>query len=70
MRVPGASVLTGLVSILPDDALKRVADIVLDVGEDFIGATKTDVDDAILLPMLSGVRKVFSIPDNDEPATT
>ena len=69
MNIPGASVLTGLVSILPDDAMKKVADIVLDVGENFVGATKTEVDDAILLPMLSGVRKVFRIEDNDATET-
>ena len=66
----GASVLTGLVAVLPDEALKRVADLVIDVGENFIGATKTEIDDAILLPMLSGVRNVFGIADNDAPPAT
>lgn len=63
----GASILTGLVAVLPDEALKRVADLVLDVGENFIGSTKTEIDDAILLPMLTGVRNVFGIADNDAP---
>lgn len=61
----GASVLTGLIAVLPDETLKRVADIALDIGENFIGETKTEIDDKILLPMLSGVRDVFGIPDND-----
>lgn len=66
MKMLGSSVLTGLVSILPGNALKGIADIVLDIGENFVGATKTQVDDSILLPMLGGVRQVFNIPDNDE----
>ena len=61
----GSSVLTGLVAVLPDDALAHLADVALDVAENFIGETKNEVDDAILLPMIGGVRKVFSIEDND-----
>lgn len=54
-----------LIAKLPLDAVKQVADAALDVAENYIGETRTEVDDAVLLPAIGGVRKVLNIPDND-----
>ena len=60
--------LAKIIALLPATAVKQIADVALDTAENFVGATKTEIDDAILLPAIGGVRAVFGIADNDEPA--
>jgi len=44
---------------------KKLADLVLDWGEEYVLESKSKLDDAILLPIFAMIREVGNIPDND-----
>ena len=50
---------------LPKETIKKSADAMLDVVEDAVAASTTGVDDAVVLPIIDMIRRVFDIPDND-----
>jgi len=52
-----------LLKMGPEKA-KEFADKILDLGENLIQKTETQVDDAFL-PVLQAIRAAFDIPDND-----
>lgn len=52
-------------SLLNEDLLKKFADMILDFIESTILGTKSEVDDALLLPLISMIRTTFNIKDND-----
>ena len=56
-----------LLGLLSEDLLKKFADTVLDFAEDKVLGSKSEVDDALVLPLCSMIRKTFDIPDNDIP---
>lgn len=62
----GASVLGALLAALPNEAVKELADTIIDQAEDLTKKTPTQIDDAIVLPLLSKARLVFGIPDGDD----
>lgn len=67
------ALITNLVSILlgmlSPTALTNMVDALLDMIEDAVKDSETDIDDAIVNPLIETIRKTFEIPDNDEPAT-
>ena len=52
-----------LLKMGPEKA-KEFADKILDLGENLIQKSETQVDDAFL-PVLQAIRTAFDIPDND-----
>ena len=54
-----------LVQALKPEQLNRVADKALDWCEVAIGKTKNELDDTLILPLISIVREAFEIEDND-----
>ena len=45
--------------------ISKLADMVLDFGEEYILGTASKLDDAIFLPVFAMIREVGNIPDND-----
>jgi hypothetical protein len=54
-----------MLSLLTPELLKIFADQVLDFAENYVTGSKSSVDDAIVLPLCSLIRRSFDIPDND-----
>lgn len=60
-----ANLIQVLLGMLTPDVIKRVADSLLDIVEDAIANSDTDIDDKIALPLIQAIRAAFDIPDND-----
>jgi len=60
-----AELLGMLLKLLKPEMLIEIADKVLDLVEDRVEATSTDLDDKIILPLCKKIREAFNIPDND-----
>lgn len=64
------ALITNLVSILlgmlSPTALTNMVDSLLDMVEDAVKDSETDIDDSIVMPLIETIRKTFDIPDNDE----
>ena len=61
-----AELLAMLFKLLKPELLIEIADKVLDLVEDKVEESSTDLDDKIILPLCEKVREAFNIPDNDE----
>lgn len=48
-------------------ALESLGDAICDTVEEFVQRTDNTIDDAIILPMIKGIRTVAGIEDNDDP---
>ena len=44
-----------------------LGDYLLDKVEEFVARTDNKIDDAVVLPVVKGLRILWDIPDNDEP---
>ena len=51
--------------ILTEDMIKQLADMVIDFIENNIKNSGTEIDDTVILPLISKVRSTFNIKDND-----
>ena len=58
------SILRELLKKLPPDLIKDVVDTMLDKLEDKIKDTSTQLDDAIVLPLIELIRKTLNIEDS------
>lgn len=56
-----------MMSVLDSFQLKVWCDMVLDYAENYVLKTDSSIDDALILPLCGYIRKIFDIPDNDEP---
>jgi hypothetical protein len=54
-----------LLKLLKPEMLLGVADKVLDMVEDKVEESSTDIDDKIILPLIEKIREAFNIPDED-----
>ena len=54
-----------LIAALPPDLAKRGLDSLLDVVEDAVARSDTQVDDALVLPLCATLRKQLNIPEFD-----
>lgn len=63
------TLVTVLLSLLSPVALKTLADSILDMIEDAIKDSGTDIDDIIVNPLIKIIREAFDIMDNDDPKT-
>lgn len=45
--------------------LKKLADFIMDFGEDYVLGTASKVDDALVLPVFRMIRVAGDVPDND-----
>ena len=61
-----AEALAMLLRFLSPEMLREVADKILDLVEDKVEASSTNIDDRIVLPLIEKIRETFNIPDNDE----
>ena len=52
-----------LLTLIPDDIMVRGLDALLDAVEDAISKSESNIDDALLLPLISGLRQKFDVPD-------
>ena len=52
-----------LLTLIPDDIMVRGLDALLDAVEDAIAKSESNIDDALLLPLISGLRQKFDVPD-------
>lgn len=52
-----------LLTLIPDDIMVRGLDALLDAVEDAIDKSESNIDDALLLPLISGLRQKFDVPD-------
>ena len=59
------AILNVLMTVLTKDLLVKFADTVLDFVEDYVLGTKSEIDDALVLPLCDLIRKSFDVPDND-----
>ena len=55
--------IKSIMLMLTPDLLKKFADTVLDFVEAYVKGTKSTVDDNIILPLCSLIRKTFDIKD-------
>ena len=60
-----AALVSAMLKVFTPELLKDYADQTLDFIEDKVAGTKSPVDDMVLLPLCSMVRKAFDIPDDD-----
>lgn len=60
------TIVTMLVNRLEPEALKKWADMGLDLLEDYIAGTPTTLDDKVALPVIAAIREAFAIEDNDQ----
>lgn len=58
------TIVSGLVSALPDDIVKKGIDDLLDVVEDAVAKTSTKIDDMTVLPLIQVLRHQLDIPDD------
>lgn len=62
----GEKVVLELVKkFLTTENVKAVLDAIIDKLEDLIAKTNTDLDDKLVLPVLTALRNSLNIPDND-----
>lgn len=59
-----STVVSGLLSALPEDIIKRGVDALLDVAEDAVADSENKIDDAIVLPLVGVIRSSLDIPDD------
>lgn len=52
-----------LLSLIPDDVMQRGLDKLLDVIEEAVAASGSQIDDALVLPLIAGLRAKFDIPE-------
>ena len=57
--------VAAMVEIMSPEKVKKVIDTAFDKLEDKVKDTSTQWDDAIVLPMLAGLRKALNVPDED-----
>lgn len=59
-----------ILSLIPKthvgEIIKTAEDAFLDAIENFVARTDNDIDDAVILPAIKGIRKYLNIPDCDE----
>ena len=58
--------LGGVLSLLPDTAIKSVCDSVMDIAEDVIDESETKIDDILLGNAIKVLRFVANIPDGED----
>ena len=54
-----------IIGLLNADLLRQFVDTLLDFIEEFVEGTKSDIDDAIILPVCEALRSILNIPDDD-----
>ncbi len=54
-----------IIGMLNAKLLRQFVDTLLDFIEDFVAGTKSDIDDAIILPVCNALREILNIPDDD-----
>ena len=54
-----------LLGLLTPDVIKAVIDRALDVIEDAVEATETNLDNATILPVCATIRAALNVPDDD-----
>lgn len=54
-----------IVDKIEPEKLKEWADTGIDMLEDAIESSETEVDDKLALPVIKAAREAFAIPDND-----
>jgi len=59
-------VVSFLLGLLPDEKLRKFVDRALDVVENAATKTENKIDDSIVLPICSKIRRVFNVPDGDD----
>ena len=59
------SLITALLKVLPEDAIKEGLDAFLDKIENAVQKSGNKIDDTIVLPILNIIRKQLNIEDND-----
>ncbi|MFA5430373.1 MAG: hypothetical protein WC329_04370 [Candidatus Omnitrophota bacterium] len=59
-----------LLGMFSPELLKKFIDMFLDFVENFVLGTKSELDDALVLPICDMIRKTLDIPDDDAPAQT
>jgi len=55
--------VTQLFRLLTPELMKKLADRILDYCDEFVLGTKSTIDDKVVLPITSLIRKTFDIPD-------
>ena len=60
------SLIPHLLASLPKDIIRTGIDKLLDVIEDAVKKSETEIDDATILPICKMIRDSLGIPDNDE----
>lgn len=58
-------IMAALIIKLDADTIKRAADAMIDAVEDAVENTETELDDAVVIPLLDALRAAFNVPDND-----
>jgi hypothetical protein len=58
--------LSGVLSLLPQEAIKSVCDSVLDIAEEAIDSSETKIDDILLGNAIRVLRFVGNIEDGEE----
>ena len=54
-----------LILFLNPEVLKKAMDSLLDIIEESVTRSETQLDDAVVLGICAQVRKAFNVPDND-----
>jgi hypothetical protein len=54
-----------LLNVAKSDKVKVLIDGVFDKIEDFVASSETEIDDVIVLPIITEFRRAFDIPDDD-----
>ena len=57
-----------LTAVLSPEKLREYGDKILDLIEDLVDSTETEIDDALVEPLVKRIRETFNIPDNDPVA--
>ena len=54
-----------LLNLVPKEKFKEVVDTLLDKIETLVEDSETEIDDAIILPLVDKIRELLDVPDND-----
>ncbi len=54
-----------IIGLLTPKLLRQFVDTLLDFVEDFVAGTKSEIDDAVVLPVCNALREILNIPDDD-----
>ena len=54
-----------IIGMLNADLLRKFVDMLLDFIEDFVVGTKSEIDDAVILPVCNALRNILDVPDDD-----